>query len=246
MVAAVAALLEGYYDEQRCRSGYQTYVIFIVHQFLPIIGLFNYLLEGVRAGLLLALLVGPLVILLIQLSLRRGTAAALAAAFGIWLSDLSFILLTHYGIGELTEIVELPAFTQLVGTAGCLILVVIAIVMWFRPPPDLTEQRKMPSRKGLFASALQGFAINTFNPFTLTFWSVFALTQVHERELTEQNAWAVYGGILLTIVVTDTIKVLMALKLRGWLRPEIVLRVQRLGALALAVFGVVLGVRVWW
>jgi threonine/homoserine/homoserine lactone efflux protein len=93
---------------------------------------------------------------------------------------------------------------------------------------------------------LQGFAINSFNPFTVTFWSVFSLTQVHERGLAEPEAWSVYAGILLTIIITDTIKVLAARKLREVLQPSVILWVQRAGGVALGLFGVVLGLRVWW
>lgn len=205
-----------------------------------------YLLEGVRAGLLLALLVGPAIVLLIQLNLRRGTAAAFAAALGIWCSDTAFVLVTHYGMGGLTGITQHAYFNEVVGTIGAILLVVTAIIMWYRDPPDLEKPRDLPSRSGLISPFLQGFAINSFNPFTVTFWSVFSLTQVHERGLGEPEALAVYAGILLTIIITDTIKVLAARKLREVLQPGVILWVQRAGGVALGLFGVVLGLRVWW
>lgn len=196
--------------------------------------------------MLLALLVGPIIVLLIQLSLRRGTLAAFAAAFGIWCGDVLFILVTHYGMGGMDGVMEHPQFNEIVGSIGAVILVSTAAVMWFRKPPDLGKPRKLPTKRGLISPFLQGFGINTFNPFTITFWSFFSLTQIHDRGLSEPDALAVYGGIMLTILITDSIKVLAARKLRNFLRPKVILRVQRLGAVALGVFGVVLGVRVWW
>ncbi len=204
-----------------------------------------YFLEGIRAGLLLALLVGPLVILLLQLSLRRGTLAAFAAALGIWCSDVLFVTCTHYGMASMEQLTLDGPLGQWIGGIGVLLLLGIAVYMWFKPPPNLAEARVMPNRRGLAAAWLQGFALNTFNPFTVAFWMVFTLTQVNERNLDEVAAWSIYAGILVTIVLTDTVKVLAARKVRGWLRPDILLKVQRLGALALGVFGLVLGWRVF-
>lgn len=204
-----------------------------------------YFLEGIRAGLLLALLVGPLVIMLLQLSLRRGTLSAFAAALGIWVSDLLFIAATHYGMASVENLTIDGTLGKWVGGIGVLLLLGTSIYMWFKPPPDLLAARVMPNKRGLIAAWLQGFALNTFNPFTVGFWTVFTLTQVRERGLDEPAAWAIYAGILGTIVFTDIIKVLAARKLRSWLKPNIILKVQRVGALALGVFGLVLGWRVF-
>lgn len=203
-----------------------------------------YLLEGIQAGLLLALLVGPLVVMLLQLSIRRGTLYAFVAAGGIWVSDLLLVVATHYGIGGLDELSRDPVFQGTVGGIGVAILIGTAVFMWFRDPPDLDAPRTTPDRKGLVAAFLQGFAVNTFNPFTIGFWVLFSLTQIHDRGLSQGAAWAVYAGLLGTIVLSDTIKVLAARRLRKLLRPEVLLRVQRVGAVVLGGFGLVLGARV--
>ena len=195
--------------------------------------------------MLLALLVGPILVLLIQLSLRRGTVAAFAAALGIWTSDISFVLVTHFGIGKVDSLLAHTYFSEIVGSIGGVLLLVIAAVTWFSDPPDLDKERASVNRRGLFSAYLQGFVINTFNPFTIFFWSAFTITQVHDRELADPAAWAVYGGVIGTIIVTDIVKVLAARKLRELLTPRVILRVQRLGALALGLFGLVLAVRVW-
>ena len=203
--------------------------------------------EGVRAGLVLSLLVGPILVLLLQHSLRGGTRTAMMAAAGIWVGDLLFVLGTHYGMARLLPLTEGRYFAEIVGTVGMFLLIGMAIFLWRRKPLDLKKatKNKRYRRRGMWSAFAQGFAVNTFNPFTIGFWSFFAITQVHERELAEPSAWAIYAGILGTIVLTDVLKVLGARRLRQLLRPEITARVQRFGALALGVFGLVLGVRVW-
>ena len=205
----------------------------------------GYVWEGVRAGLLLSLLVGPLVVLLIQLSLRRGTLASFAAAAGIWTSDLLYISTSHFGLGGLEHILDYRYLNEVVGSVGAVLLVGVGLVMWYRKPPSIKGKKILPTRRGLVSAWVQGFLLNTLNPFTAFFWSTFVVTQVHNRALLGVEALAIYGGIMGTIMLADSAKVLGARKLRAFLRPAMMLRAQRVGAVALGVFGVVLGVRVW-
>ncbi len=172
--------------------------------------------------------------------------ASFAAALGIWVSDILLVLVTHYGLGGLKDLFREAYVAQWIGSVGGVLLIVIGVTMWFRRPVDLQAARPMPRKKGLARAWLQGFAVNTFNPFTFFFWSAFTLTQVHEPGLSEPQALAVYAGIFGTIILTDSAKVLGARKLRSLLRPEMMLRVQRVGAIALGLFGVALVARVWW
>ncbi|NJB87776.1 threonine/homoserine/homoserine lactone efflux protein [Lewinella marina] len=205
----------------------------------------GYIWEGIRAGLVLSLLVGPLVVLLVQLSLRRGTLASFAAALGIWTSDLLYISLSHFGLEGLERLLDYEYLNEIVGTVGSVLLMGVGVVMWYRQPPNLKAKKIMPSRRGLLSAWAQGFAVNTFNPFTAFFWSTFVVTQVHNHELLPEQALAVYGGIMGTIIIADAGKVLGARKLRELLRPATMLRAQRAGAVALGLFGVLLAARVW-
>ena len=205
----------------------------------------GYVWEGIRAGLVLSLLVGPLVVLLIQLSLRRGTVASFAAALGIWTSDLLYISIAHYGLEGLERLLENEYLNEIFGTVGALLLIGVSLVMWFRKPPSLKTKRIMPSRRGLLSCWAQGFAVNTLNPFTAFFWSTFVVTQVHNRSLPGLDALAIYGGIMGTIIIADCFKVFGARKLRELLKPATMQRAQRAGAVALGMFGVLLAVRVW-
>ncbi|CAH1001052.1 hypothetical protein LEM8419_02017 [Neolewinella maritima] len=205
----------------------------------------SYVFEGIRAGLLLSLIVGPLVVLLIQLSLRRGTLASFAAATGIWTSDLLYVAASHLGLEGLERILDHRHINEIFGTVGAVLLIGVGLAMWYRKPPSLKGKKMMPSRRGLLSAWGQGFLLNMLNPFTAFFWSTFVVTQVHNRELLSAEALAIYGGIVGTIMLVDSAKVLGARKLREFLKPATMLRVQRVGAVALGLFGLGLAVRVW-
>ena len=205
----------------------------------------GYILEGIRAGLLISLLMGPLVVLLVQLSLRRGTVASFAAAAGIWTSDIAYISASHFGLEGLERILDYEYLNEIFGTVGAVLLLGVGLIMWYRKPPSLKGKKGLPSRRGLLGAWLQGFALNTLNPFTAFFWSTFVVTQVHNRELPSADALAIYGGMMGTIILADACKVLGARRLREFLQPAMMRRVQRTGAVALGLFGIVLAVRVW-
>ena len=48
---------------------------------------------------------------------------ALGAAAGIWLSDLSFVLLTYYGMSNIEALTRYAYFNEIVGTVGMVLLV---------------------------------------------------------------------------------------------------------------------------
>ncbi len=205
----------------------------------------TYLWQGIQIGLGLSLLVGPLVVLLFQLSLEEGTRSSLMAALGIWVSDFLLIGLTFFGLAYLRELLDFRFFEEIVGSIGGLILFGIGLGIWARKPPDLMQgglRRK--ARYGL--AFAKGFAINTFNPFPIFFWPSVVVGIVYEERLVSAEVLALYAGIMGMVILTDTLKVIGARHVRHKLRPQLVQRAQRLGALALMLFGVLLVVRVWW
>lgn len=208
--------------------------------------------KGVGIGLGLALLVGPLIVLLLQLALREGQQAAWVAGFGIWVSDLAYAVLAHFGTDQLRAAIDWPGFEPVISMVGGAILIGVGIKLyrsdrkWEMNLPKAGKPTKKRKRKTSLVSAFwKGFAINTFNPFPVVFWSTVALTLVHDEGLSSGQAFALYAGILSTIVVSDSAKIWSAKWLRqkmasGWLS-----KVGQIGGVMLVVFGVVLVVRVW-
>lgn len=205
----------------------------------------SYLWQGIQIGLGLAILVGPLIVLLVQLSLEEGTLSSLCAGFGIWASDLLYILLVHFGLGQLRALIDHPSFEPVVGSLGGLILVAVGVGMWLRRPPKFRDPRA-GRRPRYFWSFWKGFAINFFNPFPVFFWSAVSVGIVYEEELTTAQTLTLYAAILGTIILTDTLKIGAARYLRRWLTPQYAQVVQRAGGGLLMVFGLVLWFRAWW
>lgn len=205
----------------------------------------SYFLQGIQIGLGLALLVGPIIVLLIQLSLEEGTLSSVIAGVGIWFSDFLFITAAHFGLGKLRAIVDHPHFEEIIGTAGGIVLIIVGISMYLKRPLEFEVKDLEMRPPNYWVSFIKGFAINTFNPFPVFFWSAISVGIVYEEQLNTNETAALYAGIIGTIIITDAIKIGAARYLRGWMTVDHTRWVQRLGAAALVLFGVILWIRVW-
>ena len=201
------------------------------------------ILQGIQIGLLLALLVGPLIVALLQASLEQGTRAGLTVALGIWVSDLLFILTVFFGVGAVLMWVEWESFELSLGLLGALVLLATGLLTLLTPPPALTGEAVPRAHAGLW---MKGFLINTINPFTVFFWVSMMTGVVLEEQWAAGEAVAFFGALLGTIVTTDTLKVLLARQIRHRLGQRQLLWIRRVSGLALLIFALVLAGRVIW
>lgn len=223
------------------------------------------LLQGILLGISLSFMVGPLLFAILQAGVERGFRAGLAVAGGIWASDVLYMLVVLYGLEALAAMTALPGFRFWAGLAGGALLVAFGLGNLFSNrlkaqgspantkhsdgfvPPDSTrlELSPLPSSPGIYLRYfLRGFLLNTVNPFTVFFWLGIAGAVLIPNGWNNVEILIFFGGMLGTLVVTDTLKAYTAKRVRGFLTPEHT-RWVRVGiGILLIVFGVVLAVRV--
>ncbi len=203
------------------------------------------LFNGIKFGLALSILAGPILFTLVQTSIEQGFRAGWAVGFGIWVSDGLFILATYFGISYVAELTKWDGLELTLGIAGGIILLVFGIgALVLKTPPMENFERKAIRYSSYFSLWLKGFLINTVNPFTFFFWIGVSGMLFTEKELQPNEAWLFYGGLIGTIVATDLIKVALAKFIRRWLKPNFILWMRRIAGIALIIFGIVLLVRV--
>ncbi len=205
----------------------------------------NLLFDGIKIGLALSLLVGPIFFALIQTGIEEGTKAGAAVGFGIWISDLLFIVGVSWGLTHIQMEVDGGKFAFYLGLTGSLIL--SGFGLWtLLSKPDVKPYARFKAMRSssYWVLWLKGFLINTMNPFTLFFWIGVSSTVVFKSGLGGSQAPLFFIGILGTIVATDMTKVLLAKKIRRFLRPVHFFWLRRISGVALLAFGMVLLVRV--
>lgn len=195
--------------------------------------------SGVLLGLGLAILVGPLVFTLIQASLEEGPCAGFAVAAGIWWSDLLFILAVWFGMNTVQQLVSSPWFEPIVGSLGGVILLAVGIGLWRSPVPELNFSGNSVSGQSLFRWFRTGFLVNTVNPFTFFFWLSVAGGSALLDQPVQADGW-LYLGIFVTILLTDSAKVILAKLIRHRLRQQHILLLRRVSGIVLIGAGVFL------
>ncbi|MBK9338015.1 MAG: LysE family transporter [Lewinellaceae bacterium] len=219
--------------------------------------------QGMLLGLTLSFMVGPLLFAIVQASLDRGFRAGVALAAGIWTSDGLYILLIYRGMDALTALTALPNFRLWAGLAGSTILVLFGIgALLTRKIPAADSQNTTADRVldaldgpeppgvehnwtrwGYPGYWLRGFLLNTINPFTVFFWLGLAGAFVVSNEWSSGQAVSFFSGMLLALIATDVLKAYAAKRVRSFLDPKHIRRLQQAIGLALLISGVVLLVR---
>lgn len=199
--------------------------------------------EGLGYGLLLTIMIGPIFVTLTQAGIERGFRAGATVGLGIWISDILIVaggvwLFKKMGITELSE-----QFQLYMGVIGGIILIAFGLGSMLKKITELQPQEKLSARS-FFGYLSKGFLVNTINPFTFTFWLSLITIYVVTRGLSMSMTALFFGSIIGTIIVTDTLKVVMAKALRKKLHKDNLNLLNKIAGAGLLISGIVLILRV--
>lgn len=195
-------------------------------------------------GLSLAILLGPIFVVLIDTSIRYGARAGLYVGSGIWVSDLIFIMVTYFFVHEVSHVIQDDFFQYWVGIAGGIFLVSMGIVKIvrrnaFQRLSNLSSSLKKWSYFG------KGFIINTFNPFTFVFWFGVIGAKFFQNPDRPVGVLITCATILFVIMSTDTAKVVGAKWISTRLDHRFIPKINVVAGILLIAGGVVLLSRQW-
>lgn len=188
--------------------------------------------SGILFGFLLTLMIGPVFFALIQTSIEKGFASGGSMAVGIALSDAIYVLVASLGVAVMANS---PKFQGWLGLVGGTIMLVFGIGNFLKKIKEASPQQTNFEAHGLAKEALKGFLLNGINPFVLLFWFGIAALNYHYNF---NQKICFFMGILLTVLVTDLLKAYTATKLRKWLTPKFMLRMNKLVGIALIIFSI--------
>lgn len=184
--------------------------------------------DGIKAGLALSVLVGPILFAIVQTSIEQGFRAGLTFGLGIWSSDLVYILAISYSISQLVELSQWPGMDMTISIVGGLILLGFGVNSLLMVPPQIDMFRKKAVRFSSYPALwLKGFLINGFNPFTVTFWILLPGILFTQKNLAPDEAKLFCFGILMALVATDSVKIALAKFIRKWLKPANILLMRK-------------------
>ena len=196
-------------------------------------------------GLFLTILAGPIFFALVQAGIERGFRAGFVMGLGIWLSDVLIIAFVYQSVSYFVAAAETGNFKLWMGMAGGVLLTCIGILTLFSSPPDMEAPKNIKTSTASYLTLFgKGFLINTINPFTFFFWVSVMTSVVIKEGMGTSSMLLFFGGIIGTIMVTDSLKVASAKFIRKKLKPVHLVWTRRITGGALIVFGIALFIRV--
>jgi threonine/homoserine/homoserine lactone efflux protein len=203
----------------------------------------SYIFDGVTLGLGLAILLGPIFVALTQTSIEQGGRAGITVGAGIWVSDIIIVSVIYFFVNRISNVIQDGTFQYWMGLLGGFVLMVFGISAMVKKV-ELSYEKQSFSAKNYAGFWLKGFLVNTVNPFTFVFWISVISSYIIGKKASSAQVWVFLSTILITIIITDSLKVLMAKMLKTKLKEHMVQWIIRIAGFALLIFGIALIYRV--
>ena len=184
-------------------------------------------------------MLGPIFVALTQTGIEKGARAGFTVGAGVWSSDLLVILFSYLFIRQVDTLVQDEVFKYWMGLVGGFILITFGIGIFLKKTEAIKAGGSYTA-KNYFGFWMKGFLVNTVNPFTFIFWLGVISTKVIGVNMNNTQAFVFISAIMLTIIITDTLKVFGAKAIRGRLESDHIQMISRVAGAALVVFGMVL------
>ncbi len=192
---------------------------------------------GFVAGMLIAVMIGPVFFALIQTSMKRGFPTAASFALGIVLSDSLYFFLAHLGIRNLSGGSSTTSLDNWLGLGGGLFLAIFGIILLRRKPDVKEEDIEVASYTSYFSAIGKGFIINSLNPSALFYWA--SVTSYLRKDFGPEQYifYSFFTACMLTVFGTDLLKGFLALRLKSLLTYKFLLWLNRISGIILIIFG---------
>ena len=194
------------------------------------------IVSGVMLGLVLSLLVGPVFFLLIDTSIKKGFKRGVYLSLGVLLSDMFYIAITYFSSVAAGVVNN---YKWEIGWAGGLLLMVFGIVTMLKKPNIKSADLDLSDNgSSCCVEDLKGFLMNLLNPLVLIFWFGVSGSVSSGNSFTYMHTVIFFISVLTTVFLTDVIKAWSASKLRAFLKPNLLIWVNRVSGFGLLLFGI--------
>jgi threonine/homoserine/homoserine lactone efflux protein len=199
-------------------------------------------IEGTILGFTIAILFGPALFTLLQTSIHRGFRSGALLALGIFISDITLVFLCFVGA---LQILNNEYNKLFFGIVSGFLLIGFGIVTYKRKIHIASSSDGIEKKKpGWLTYILKGYFMNIANPFAWIFWMGVTVGVTSNYGEKTNDAILFFAGVLFTIVTTDVLKVYIAKKLKRFLKPQNISKINKFVGILLFAFGVIMMGRV--
>lgn len=204
------------------------------------------ILAAIPWGILLAFTIGPIFFVVIETSVIKGFRAAMTLDLGAVLGDVFFILVAYFSTSRLLEKLKNDPFLFIFGG---LIMLSYGVFSYVKEKKDYNkkidpeyEVDDLP-KSNYLGFFFKGFLLNFINIGVLGFWLGIILVFGPKLDMQPNRIGVFMTTIIVSYLVTDAIKIVLAKQLKSKLTPLRIHRLKRIISVILMVFGVFLMVQ---
>ena len=199
-------------------------------------------LAALPLGFFLAFLFGPVFFVLLETAAIKGFRAAFSLDLGVIVADIIFIAIAYFSTTKLLErLKDDPALFIF----GGMILTTYGLMSFLQTKKVLQTDEESPEIRKLGKSAYfnlfaKGFLLNFINIGVLGFWLGVIIVFGPKMDMEENRISVFLGTVLITYLIIDVFKILLAKKLNRKLTPNRIYIMKKAISVLLIVFGGVL------
>ncbi len=208
--------------------------------------MFNDIITAIPLGFFLSFMIGPVFFVLLETSVVKGFRAAMMLDFGVVLADVVFIIVAYFSSYRLIEsLKDEPALFIF----GGLIMLTYGIITFMQTKKasrniDLEDPVEL-AKNNYLSLFIKGFFLNFINIGVLGFWLAVILTVGPQLELKASRMMVFFTTLILSYLVTDVFKILLAKQLRNQLNPKNIILIKKTISIILIISGVILLTQGW-
>ena len=205
------------------------------------------ILTAIPLGIFLSFLIGPVFFVLLETSAVKGFRAALVFDLGVVFADIVFILIAYFSSYKLIESLKNDPAIFIFGGILMLTYGIISFIKLKKLKNEVSEEEIefVFQKKNYRALFIKGFLLNFINVGVLLFWFLILITVGPKLELETSRMITFFGTLILTYLIVDMGKMLLAKQLKHKMTPKNILNIKKIISVLLIVFGIAIMLQGW-
>ena len=205
------------------------------------------ILTAIPLGIFLSFLIGPVFFVLLETSAVKGFRAALVFDLGVVFADIVFIVIAYFSSYKLIESLKNDPALFIFGGILMLTYGIISFIKLKKLKNDVSEEEIefVFQKKDYRALFIKGFLLNFINVGVLLFWFLILITVGPKLELETTRMLTFFTSVILTYLLVDTGKIVLAKQLKHKMTPKNILNIKKIISLLLIVFGIAIMLQGW-
>jgi threonine/homoserine/homoserine lactone efflux protein len=209
--------------------------------------MFQDILTAIPLGIFLSFLIGPVFFVLLETSAVKGFRAALVFDLGVVFADIVFILIAYFSSYKLIEGLKNDPAIFIFGGILMLTYGIMSFIKLKKLKNEVSEEEIeiVFQKKDYRALFIKGFLLNFINVGVLLFWFLILITVGPKLELETSRMITFFGTLIITYLIVDMGKILLAKQLKHKMTPKNTLTIKKVISILLIVFGIAIMLQGW-